>query len=43
MSHRLVQHHAGKHAFQSLTHMLPVDGAPESIEAVNASALVFRG
>ena len=42
MSHRLVQHLAGKHAFQPLTHMLPVDGALESIEVVNAPALVFR-
>jgi len=35
-------HLAGKHAFQPLTHILPVDDVPESTEVVAASVLVFR-
>jgi hypothetical protein len=35
MGQRLVQHLAGKHAFQSLTYILPADDAPESIEVVD--------
>ena len=35
LSHRPEPHLAGKHAFQSLTHVLPVDDVPESIEVVD--------
>lgn len=42
MCRRPELHLAGQHAFQPLTHILPVDDVPESIGVVGASALVFE-
>jgi hypothetical protein len=42
MCHHPELYFLGKHVLRPLTHILPIDDVPESIEVIDASALVFR-